>query len=69
LVAELVPKGEGWVPGPERPSEVETFQVIAEIISTGDVSLWEKVDREKFNVTWKGLEKFWMWWKYRWGDI
>jgi hypothetical protein len=69
LVAELVPKGEGWVPGPERPSEVETFQVIAEIISTGDVSLWEKVDREKFNVTWKGLEKFWMLWKYRWGDI
>jgi len=37
----------------ELPSHTETFRVIAEIIATGDASLWARVDRSRFNSHWR----------------
>lgn len=37
----------------ELPSDTESFRVIAEIIATGDASLWARVDRTRFNSHWR----------------
>lgn len=37
----------------ELPSDTESFRVIAEIIATGDASLWACVDRTRFNSHWR----------------
>jgi len=40
----------------QLPSHTESFRVIAEIIATGDASLWACVDRTRFNSHWR----YWM---------
>jgi hypothetical protein len=37
----------------ELPSDTESFRVIAEMIATGDASLWARVDRTRFNSHWR----------------
>jgi hypothetical protein len=37
----------------ELPSDTESFRVIAEILATGDASLWARVDRSRFNSFWR----------------
>ncbi len=37
----------------ELPSQTEGFRLIAQIIATGDASLWERANRSRFNSHWR----------------
>ncbi len=38
------------------PSDTESFRVLAQMIETGDVLLWDRVDRSRFNSYWRYYE-------------